>query len=239
MGLDGVELVIEVEEQFGIEIADAEAESVQTVGDLYALVQAKGVVGDVRTPCVLRPVFRKLTRAIDDTAPGPSPRWRPSTPLRDVFGPGRTVEIWPRLERATGWRMPELVRPRALVWASIVLSVSAAVTAAAWIAQWIWSEGWDVALSAAGVIGLFVGAFVGMGLVYATRCTRRCAPADTLGEFTRLVKSKNGPAIAADYGGISEDDAWATIRQIVVEVLGVRPEEVRPEARFIKDLGMN
>ena len=38
MGLDSVELIMAVEEAFGIEIANAEAETIVTVGDLLQIV---------------------------------------------------------------------------------------------------------------------------------------------------------------------------------------------------------
>jgi acyl carrier protein len=64
MGLDIVELVMRCEEDFGITIADADAEQMHTVGDLYLLVcrqlgiePAKGPL----TPVGLsRPVFGSL-----------------------------------------------------------------------------------------------------------------------------------------------------------------------------------
>ena len=47
MGLDIVELIVRVEEVFQIHIADQEANSVSTVGDLYNLVLGK--LGDSKT----------------------------------------------------------------------------------------------------------------------------------------------------------------------------------------------
>lgn len=39
--LDQIEVLMDVEEEFGIEISDEEAETIVTVGDAVALVQAK------------------------------------------------------------------------------------------------------------------------------------------------------------------------------------------------------
>lgn len=41
MGLDSVEIILAVEEEFGLEIPDAEAERLFTVGDLHGFVVAE------------------------------------------------------------------------------------------------------------------------------------------------------------------------------------------------------
>jgi hypothetical protein len=50
MGLDAVEIVLRVEELFGIEISDEEAASVRTVGDLYELICARLNVVPLASP---------------------------------------------------------------------------------------------------------------------------------------------------------------------------------------------
>ncbi|MDB6026999.1 MAG: hypothetical protein JWM68_3222 [Verrucomicrobiales bacterium] len=37
----------------------------------------------------------------------------------------------------------------------------------------------------------------------------------------------------------SDDEVWCRIKKIVVEQLGVKPEQVTREARFVQDLGMD
>jgi len=56
MGLDAVELVMDVEDRFGITITDAEATSIRTVGDLVELCRQRIVAIDA-TRCRSLPCF--------------------------------------------------------------------------------------------------------------------------------------------------------------------------------------
>ena len=62
MGLDAVELVMRVEEEFGIEIPDAEAEEATTVGKLYELVLSK-LKPDNRDVCLTSTAFYRTRQA--------------------------------------------------------------------------------------------------------------------------------------------------------------------------------
>lgn len=89
MGLDLAELVIDVEEEFGIRITDEEAQRCNTVGELVAYVQAcLGVKG--RQWCWTGHAFRALREALVVEARVPRAGLRPSTPLREAL-PRRVV----------------------------------------------------------------------------------------------------------------------------------------------------
>ena len=89
MGLDLVELVMEVEDEFAITIPDADAEKIQTVGDLYQYVLQRtghpaadapppAVCGSARSFYRLRAAFGALgaDRALVRPTPrGPPGRW--------------------------------------------------------------------------------------------------------------------------------------------------------------------
>ncbi|HEY0264071.1 MAG TPA: hypothetical protein VGC07_06080 [Granulicella sp.] len=54
MGLDGVEIILRVEELFSIEIGDEEAAAVLTVGDFYELICAKLNISPLQSPITSR-----------------------------------------------------------------------------------------------------------------------------------------------------------------------------------------
>jgi hypothetical protein len=61
MGLDGVELVMAIEEKFGVSISDPEAEKVLTVGDMRRMVHSKLTVTDEST-CLTQQAFHLIRR---------------------------------------------------------------------------------------------------------------------------------------------------------------------------------
>jgi hypothetical protein len=66
MGLDGVELLLAVEDAFQIHIEDHEAGGVYTVGDLYNLVVTK-LQGQDSKRCLTSAAFYRTRRGIMDT----------------------------------------------------------------------------------------------------------------------------------------------------------------------------
>src|SRR5664280_544509 len=59
MGLDAVELVMAVEEKFGISISDEEASNAPTVGDLEKLVRARLEIADADS-CLSQRAFHLI-----------------------------------------------------------------------------------------------------------------------------------------------------------------------------------
>ena len=76
MGLDGVELVMEVEDHFGITIQESTAEGFRTVGDLVSLIHER-LTNAQRTYCASLPAFLKLRATIRESSGNGSLRIRP------------------------------------------------------------------------------------------------------------------------------------------------------------------
>jgi hypothetical protein len=63
MGLDVVELVMELEDRFGIDLTDEDLEGTQTVADLYRLVVSK-LEHKEAWPCLTSVLFLRMRKAL-------------------------------------------------------------------------------------------------------------------------------------------------------------------------------
>ena len=82
MGLDSVELIMTVEEAFGIEISDEEAQTICTVGDFHACVMSKLGKIEARDHCLTQHAFYRLRQGLEGETQTISDRIRPTTRCR-------------------------------------------------------------------------------------------------------------------------------------------------------------
>src|SRR3954453_3926563 len=98
MGLDTVELVMEIESEFEIAIPDADAELIQTVGHLHAYV-CHTLRPRPETICPSARAFYPLPRALRDNHPTPRRAVRPSARLARLL-PEDCRHRWPPIAHA-------------------------------------------------------------------------------------------------------------------------------------------
>jgi acyl carrier protein len=101
MGLDTVELVMEIEDEFGFKMPDADAEVIQTCGQLCAYVL--GRIGPPPEPCACPRgrCFYQLRRALMSQIPITKNAIRPSSRLADVMTEPYRPR-WPAVAREIG-----------------------------------------------------------------------------------------------------------------------------------------
>src|SRR5688500_14994408 len=102
MGLDTVELVMEIEDEFGFRMPDADAEVIQTCGQLCAYLLHRirpDTLG--RTACPAARAFRFLRRELMAQVPLPKSSFRPGTKLSEVL-PEPYRDRWPAIARSVG-----------------------------------------------------------------------------------------------------------------------------------------
>lgn len=95
MGLDGVELIMAVEERFGIEITDPEATKIRTPRELTNLVLTK-VKTTSASECFSQKAFHLLRRSAIREFGVNQKALRPDTPLDNVL---------PREDRRSNWQL--------------------------------------------------------------------------------------------------------------------------------------
>ena len=109
MGLDTVELVMRIEEEFSIELPDAELESVRTVDDLYKLILRRL---DTQPSCLSSKAFYHVRRSLVECLNLPRRAIRPSTPLDSLLPRTSLVQHWQEIADHSGLILPPLKRRR-------------------------------------------------------------------------------------------------------------------------------
>jgi acyl carrier protein len=232
MGLDSVELVMKVEEAFAFSMPNEDAAVLVTVGQLYDYILANRFEG--RQPgCLTSVTFYKVRRALMSVLGIARNDIRSLSDLNAII-PTRRRQVWSDLQKVTGLRFPELLRP---VWVKIMATaVGLALIIAIFVFRW-------ARTGMAG--GLWPDLFLMPAIIFilyqetkplAVAIRREFA---TVGGLTKRILQENFGAISDDCQRANAEEAWSTLRTIIVEQLGVRPDDVTREARFVEDLGMD
>lgn len=240
MGLDVVELVMEVEEKFGIKIEDEEYAFVPRVQDLHDLIirkrrrpsgTAHGNERRESPPCFSLVAFVRLRRALMERFDVPRNLVRPATNLDEVFPADERRTRWTDLSRELQLELPALSRP-------------------SWL-RWLLGVGWSpivallLSFASLGVIsgaGVLVGLIATVTLILVSwHLTGPLAvslePAQcTVGGLTKEILALNYRFFADRYPVERDGNVMTKLIGIISETLGIPVDEIKPEMSFIDDL---
>lgn len=107
MGLDSVELVLRIEEEFSIELPDGEIMDTRTVGDLYRVVLSKL---ETTPSCLSSKAFYRVRTALVECLGLPRRSIRPSTPLDSLIPRTSLIKEWQKIADHSGLALPPLKR---------------------------------------------------------------------------------------------------------------------------------
>lgn len=224
MGLDAVELVMGVEDKFGVTISDGEASAIYTVGDMVRLLESR-LGRAAEEPCLAMPNFLALRRVAREAATNSTLRVRPSTRVSEALTPHQRRLLWERLPGMIKTTPPGLQPP---LWFVLALLLMIAAQFVAILN--------GTPIHALIVFSTCATAFVTMLIFWARFAV--CPPVgyETFGEIAQRImglQSAHGGVVAA-----SQEEILSELRPLITDLLGVKPDEVHMESRFIKDLGM-
>ncbi len=233
MGLDAVELVIDVEEAFDIRISDERAEQILTVGNLYDVILKMAPSNNTpNSVCLSAGTFRLIRRSLCDDLHLDAVRLRPGDSIESSFPRLERRRLWRELQESLDLRLPTLVRP---FWLVLLLTLIACTCA---IAVGIYSSR---RIGIAFPVGLATAIGVGFVLTTLSRPSAKCFSSSltTYRDLTNAAITRNYAVLATRLEAWDSTDVWNVLKEIIVERLGVKPESVTRDASFVEDLGLS
>ncbi|QDU47097.1 Acyl carrier protein [Symmachiella dynata] len=237
MGLDVVELVMDVEEEFDIKVPDGDYEFLATVGDFHGYICVKTQVkkSDV---CLSSKAFLRLRRGLMSAIGIDREQVRLETPIDELVPISGRRQNWHRLQEDMRVRLPELRRPE---WLSTTLQTGAIaailvsfLTASATLTdpfgpKLVWLSLFPLSIAAT-VLAYWLT--VPWAVCLSPGCvTIRNLTTTVLNQnYYRLLSRENLPVEPSD-------EVYRRLVNMVSEHLGVPLEDIHPESRFIEDLG--
>ena len=228
MGLDAVELVMDVEKRFTLRLPDAEAEGIVTVADLIGFVHGR-LTRHSGLGCPTAVAFRRVRDATRETTGRVDARFRPGESIETRLRPRQRRRLWrilfPPLQ---GGHQAKLQRsPRVLI-------AFACLLAPAWLAgvaaAWLFGE-WALVC-----FGPLVSAVATGPLLLLTRPLATHPPSDlrTFGDLARRIAELEGSGRPRP--GATREEVSGEVREIVARWCGCPPAEVLPQHRLLQDL---
>jgi len=231
MGLDAVELLMAVEEKFGVSITDEEATKAVTVGDLKQLVKTKLDVIDA-DGCLTQRAFHLIRKKATAEFGVLRRNLKPDTTLETVVPQSTRRESWHNFQVALGVaELPELVRPHTvnltiivLVLSGIVLPVWYGALHAQHFGQWM-------------LFGAVLGCLVGWGSAVLTRPMKTGFRAgyDRVGDLARFLVANYPQQIGKPRTAKwTEEEISCLLREVIIDKLGVT--DFDDNSRWVQDL---
>lgn len=229
MGLELVEIVMEVEQTFGIIVSDDDAPQIRTVGELHEYV-LDWRERERQPECPTGRVFRDIRRVLTATTSVSKQAVRPSTELKTILPPGTRRRVWRRLEQDVSGRLSRLRLPFRLGPIVASLCFVAGVVGIAILMP-------HVGMANAIVLGVPATLATSLLIFFVTRPLAVVFPPGvvTVGD---LVTATLPPGYEeALKQPMTDQEVWEKLQGIVADILGLNVEDITPSARFVEDLG--
>lgn len=244
MGLATIEVLVRIEDEFSISIADDEAASLQTVGEVCSFV-----ADTLNTPssCAASKAFYRSRNAVADTLGLPRRSIKPSTWLEPLLPRATRIERWREISHRSGVQFPALqhARPWRDTFMGLSMLLGALPVAALWWSCFAlgWLPGvltWLFAVPAL-VAWVVLSSRINQKLLLATPRLAYEIPFATAGELATGVLTLNFDAFGPDGPDgppPSHEAVWNRLVTIFCDELEVGAEDLAPGTRIAEDLGV-
>jgi hypothetical protein len=229
MGLEIVEILMNVEDAFGFSISDEDAAGFATLGDVNECVLARRFRAKPDV-CLNAIAFHKVRRALMSALRLPRDAVRVSTNLSDIIR-RRRRKSWRAIGKASGLRLPILRRPRWVVTMAVLAALVLGAASSLLLGLKLFHGGVAVAILLAGVFGY--------ALFWLTECLAYVFPPEvaTVGQLAKAILARNyRPIVAESEKSATDAEVWDTLRRIIGEQTGVAPGKLTKQFKVSKNL---
>lgn len=237
MGLDGIELVMGIEERFSISILDQDVDTFQTVGDLHNYVKAHAPFVDGQT-CQKSTAVNRVRRALVQQLGIKRSEITLDTPLQSLLPKATRAAKWKSLRKELGSGMPPL---RWDLWLKSVFIGVLVLAVAIPVGAVLWPSSFGMLFGSL-TIALVLLCFAILLLIIAEHFSGRMItriPA-TVTTVRALAQSLAMYPVLPDDLNAEETDEWIwqQVCLVVADVLAVDPKKLTRETRLIEDLSI-
>jgi acyl carrier protein len=239
MGLDTVELVMQMEETFGIVVDDLDAERIGTVGQAYRYILRKLELRQSH-PCPSAALFYRLRRALMESSGADRKSISPSALMATFLPETGFRAAWIGLGDELGVRLPG---PVLSAWQSRLAIGFGLTTGAIVLAAGSILDGGITLDNLAPALGVTtLSAILGWASAYQV-----VAPfASTIPPGCETIRGTVQATLSRHFrppGGASKawhpNEVWAVLRDLISEQVGVPRDEITEEKHFVHDFGMD
>ena len=221
MGLELVELVLAVEESFGIDIPDEDAQRLGTPNQLVEyLVSRLDVAGG--SLCLSQRAFYRVRRGLEAEGLAARRELGARSPLEPLFPRQDRKRKWPAFGRRLGLSLPDLRRPVLLGAAGAVVVLGATALA--------FSEGGRLGA----IVALPASAWF---FLAATRWAKVRLPFERVDQLVEHLTTRHAQALLEPGESWNEEQIRATTFALTREQLGLR--DFDPDGDFVRDLKLD
>jgi acyl carrier protein len=237
MGLDTVEIVMEIEETFGIIVPDRDAEKIQTIGDAYRCIIAKLEFPEAPGTCLTSHAFYHFRRTLMRKLGTPRDAVRPEASMDKLLPMADQRDSWAKLGEWLGWRIPSLERPAWVGTVSSILGLTLLIISLSFGPLVVGFNQWAVfpSLVCALVVPLLTVVMIHkVTEPLAVHIPQQCA---TVHGLIKTVATKDYATIARQRGGWNRAEVREILFKLISEQMGVPREKLTEETSFVNDLG--
>ena len=222
MGMEGVELVLSMEEAFDISISDEEAYKIITPKDAIELISKKVQIGN-DSSCLNQAAFHRVRKILIDNFDIPRKEIKISSDLSKLISPKLQSEFWKNIKNMVGdKKLAQLAWP-----------------------FWITAFGWGLFIGFTILIGINSGWFIGIlvGIIISIIFSMLAKPLRTrIPTYYSKMEILIRHLVTISPDTFKRDKTWTLnqirqeVKNIVMEVLGT--DKYKEEWEFVRDFGI-